>query len=185
VDFEFAAKGDRGPVRIHFYSGENNKPPLEVTKTTAGDLGCLVVGEEGTLSAGLWNTDCAVWLRGDDRFHGADDPRVAEVAFTQPRIQTEVLKWDPRRTAKGQRPRWSRVNNSHMFEWALACTGEAEAYSPFEIGARITEIGMLGVLALRMQRPIEWDAAGRRAVGLPEADSIIDPTPRKIWAGEG
>ena len=88
---------------------------------------------------------------------------------------TEVLKWDPRLAAKGQRPRWSAVNNSHMFEWVLACAGDAKSYSPFEIGARITEVGMLGVLALRMQKTIVWDAEKRQAVGMPEADAIIDP----------
>ena len=79
--------------------------------------------------------------------------------------------------AKGERPRWSKVNNSHMFEWVLACAGNTKTYSPFEIGARITEVGMLGVLALRMQQPIVWDAATCSAVGLPAADAIIDPEP--------
>jgi hypothetical protein len=64
-----------------------------------------------------------------------------------------------------------------MFEWVRACAGEGKTYSPFEIGGRITEVGMLGILALRMQKPIMWDAANRRAVGLPEADAIIDPKP--------
>ena len=65
-----------------------------------------------------------------------------------------------------------------MFEWVLACAGDAKAYSPFEVGARITEIGMLGVLALRMQQPIRWDAENRRAIGLPAADALINPAPR-------
>jgi hypothetical protein len=137
----------------------------------------LIVGRDATLSAGLWNTDCNIRFHGDKDFQGATHPEVAKIAKTQPRIDTEVLKWDPRRTAQGQRPRWSQVNNSHMFEWVLACAGDAKSYSPFEIGAQITEVGMLGVLALRMQKPILWDAANRKAVGLPEADAIIDPRP--------
>ncbi len=60
---------------------------------------------------------------------------------------------------------------------ALACAGDAKSYSLFEIGARITEVGMLGALALRMQQPIVWDAEIRLAVGMPEADAIIDPKP--------
>ena len=177
VTYEFAAKGERGPVRLIFYSGDNNIPPQEVTQGSVESTGCLIVGSEGTLSAGLWNTDCNVRLKGAKEFRGADQPEVAKIAKTQPRIDTEVLKWDPSKAAQGQRPRWSRVNNSHMFEWVLACAGDAKSYSPFEIGARITEIGMLGVLALRMQKPIVWDAVNRRATGLPEADAIIDPKP--------
>ena len=177
VTFEFAAKGNRGPVKLIFYSGENNHPPNEVTQGPVDTTGCLIVGSEGTLSAGLWNTDCNVRLKGAKEFRGADQPEVAKIPKTQPRIDTETLKWDPAKAAKGQRPRWSKVNNSHMFEWVLACAGDAKSYSPFEIGARITEVGMLGVLALRMQKPIVWDAAKRQAVGLPEADAIIDPKP--------
>jgi hypothetical protein len=64
-----------------------------------------------------------------------------------------------------------------MFEWVLAYAGDTKTYSPFEIGARITEIGMLGVLALRLQKPILWDAVNRRATDLPEADAILDPRP--------
>ena len=177
VTFEFAAKGNRGPVKLIFYSGDNNHPPNEVTQGPVDTTGCLIVGSEGTLSAGLWNTDCNVRLKGSKEFRGADQPEVAKIAKTQPRIDTETLKWDPAKAAKGQRPRWSKVTNSHMFEWVLACAGDAKTYSPFEIGARITEVGMLGVLALRMQKPILWDAENRRATGLPEADAIIDPKP--------
>ena len=36
---------------------------------------------------------------------------------------------------------------------------------------------MLGVLAMRMHKPIVWDAEKRQAVGLPEADALIDPKP--------
>lgn len=177
VTFDFPAKGKRGPVKLFFYSGENHLPPDHVTQGAVGSTGCLVVGSEGTLSAGLWNTDCSVRLRGATDFSGANHPEIAKIEKTQPRIDTEVLKWDPQRAAKGERPKWSAVNNSHMFEWVLACAGDAKSYSPFEIGARITEIGMLGVLSLRMQQPIVWDAATRQAVGLPEAAALIDPQP--------
>ena len=153
VTFDFPAKGDRGPVKVYFYSGDKNFPPEHVTQGAVDSTGCLIVGSQGTLSAGLWNTDCNIRLRGDKQFRGADHPEVAKVPKTQPRIDTEVLKWDPRRTAQGQRPHWSSVNNSHMFEWVLACAGDAKSYSPFEIGARITEVGMLGVLASACNSP--------------------------------
>ncbi len=175
VTFDFAAKGKRGPVKLYFYSGDKHFPPNEITKGPVDTTGCLIVGSEGTLSAGLWNTGCNVRLKGATEFSDANQPEVAKIAKTQPRIDTEVLKWDPRLAAKGHRPRWSAVNNSHMFEWVLACAGDAKSYSPFEIGARITEVGMLGVLALRTQKTIVWDAAKRQAVGMPEADAIIDP----------
>lgn len=177
VTFDFPAKGKRGPVKLFFYSGDKHLPPDQVTQGPVGSTGCLIVGSEGTLSAGLWNTDCNIRFKGSPSFQGAGQAEVAKLAKTQPRIDTQVLKWDPKRAAAGERPKWSAVNNSHMFEWVLACAGDAKSYSPFEIGARITEVGMLGVLALRLQKPIIWDATKRQAVGLPEADAIIDPKP--------
>jgi len=175
VTYHFAAKGDRGPLRLVFRSGDKNLPPDAVMKGTASLTGCIVVGTEGSLSAGLWNTDCRVALGNAAEFGGADQPEVAKIPRTEPRIDTAGLAWDERKAAAGERPRWSKVNNSHMFEWVRACAGEGRTYSPFEIGARITEIGMIGLLALRLGRPIEWDASARRAVGLPEADRLIDP----------
>jgi predicted dehydrogenase len=185
VTFDFPAKGNRGPVKLYFYSGDKHFPPDHVTQGPVDSTGCLIVGSEGTLSAGLWNTGCNIRLKGTSEFSGANHPEVAKIPKTQPRIDTQVLKWDPRRAAEGQRPKWSAVNNSHMFEWVLACAGDAQTYSPFQIGARITEIGMLGVLALRMQKTIIWDADKRQAIGLPEADAIIDPPPatRKYLPG--
>jgi len=177
VTFDFAAKGERGPVRIVFRSGEKNLPPEEVTRGVTSPTGCIVVGTDGSLSAGLWNTDCRVRLGAATEFGAADQPEVARIPRTEPRIDTAGLAWDASKAARGERPRWSKVDNSHMFEWVRACAGEGRAYSPFEIGARITEVGMIGLVALRLGRPVEWDAAGRRAVGLPEAAPLIDPAP--------
>jgi predicted dehydrogenase len=177
ITYDFPANASRGPIKLTFYSGDKNLPPAEITQGPVGSTGCLIVGSEGTLSAGLWNTDCNVRFKGAKEFSGAGHPEIAKLAKTQPRIDTEALKWDPKRAAQGQRPKWSAVNNSHMFEWVLACAGDAKSYSPFEIGSRITELGMLGVLALRMQQPIVWDATQRQAVNLPAAQAIIDPVP--------
>jgi hypothetical protein len=30
-------------------------------------------------------------------------------------------------------------------------------------------------LALKLQKPIEWDAANRRVVGIPEAAALVSP----------
>lgn len=177
VTYHFAAKGDRGPLRLVFRSGDANLPPAEVTLGQASPTGCVVVGTEGALSAGLWNTDCRVRLGDESEFGGMDRPEVARIPRTEPRINAAGLAWDGKKAAAGERPRWGAVNNSHMFEWVRACAGEGRCYSPFEIGTRMTEAGMIGLLALRLGRPIEWDAAARRATGLPEADRLIDPAP--------
>ena len=120
--------GEAGTILAEVHWRTSAVTVFKVTQGPVDSTGCLIVGSEGTLSAGLWNTDCHVRRKGDTAFRGADQGEVEKIAKTQPRIDTEVLKWDPRRAAKGQRPRWSMVNNSHMFEWVLACAGDAKSY---------------------------------------------------------
>jgi len=69
----------------------------------------------------------------------------------------------------------------HHREWLDACKGGQPAGSNFAYGARLTEIVLLGVLALRSGRRIEWDAANVKAKGLPEADALIRERTRKGW----
>lgn len=51
----------------------------------------------------------------------------------------------------------------------------------FEYGARLTEITLLGVLALRLGQKIAWDAARMQVPGTPAADEIIHGTYRNGW----
>lgn len=69
----------------------------------------------------------------------------------------------------------------HHRDWVDACKGGAPASSPFSYAAHLTEIALLGVLSLRTQKPIEWDAPAMKATGLPEADAFIRESYRKGW----
>lgn len=51
----------------------------------------------------------------------------------------------------------------HHREWLDACKGGEQAASNFEYGARLTEIGLLGLLAVRARKPITWDAQNMAA----------------------
>jgi hypothetical protein len=48
-------------------------------------------------------------------------------------------------------------------------------------GARLTEIGLLGLLAVRAGRPFEWDARNMQAKGMPELEPVIRGSYRKGW----
>lgn len=69
----------------------------------------------------------------------------------------------------------------HHREWLDACKGGPAPSSNFEYGARLTEIALLGTLALRTGKPIEWDAQTLRAKGFPEADRFIREPVRPGW----
>ncbi len=48
--------------------------------------------------------------------------------------------------------------SSHIDEWLEACRGRGRTSSPFLYGARLTEICLLGNVALRAGRSLKWDA---------------------------
>ncbi|HPP52261.1 MAG TPA: hypothetical protein PK777_04860, partial [Thermoguttaceae bacterium] len=51
----------------------------------------------------------------------------------------------------------------------------------FETGARIAEVFLPGILALRLNRPIQWDAQNLKVPGVPEADPWIQNNYRTKW----
>ena len=46
----------------------------------------------------------------------------------------------------------------------------------------LTEICLLGNLAVRTGKPIEWDAEGMRATNVPEANAFLDEPYRTGWS---
>ena len=72
-------------------------------------------------------------------------------------------------------------SKGHHRDWLDACKGGPPAGSHFEYGARLTELGLLGVLALRLGKRIDWDAERMEARGLPEAEPIINGRYRAGW----
>jgi predicted dehydrogenase len=84
--------------------------------------------------------------------------------------------------ANAERPKQTLARSKgHHREWLDACKGGKPAGSNFEYGARLTEIALVGALALRTGRPIDWDAVNLKAKGLPEADPLIKENYRKGW----
>ncbi len=77
-------------------------------------------------------------------------------------------------------PKLKRSNGHHR-EWIDACKGGDPATSPFAYAAHLTEIALLGLLSLRTQKPVNWDATAMKATGLPAADAFIKETYRKGW----
>jgi predicted dehydrogenase len=164
ITFRFPARGKREPALIKFYTG-GDMPPAEALvgmKETFGRIdrtGCLLVGDKGTLSAGLWNNLCYLRMKGEKKFRGASNHDAAK----------SVPKSLPR--AAG-----------HMQEWLDACKGGPKTLSPFEFGGHVTEIGAAGVVALRLNRNIRWSGAEMKVEGVPEAAPLIKPQYRKGFA---
>jgi predicted dehydrogenase len=72
-------------------------------------------------------------------------------------------------------------SNGHHRDWLDAIKGGPQASSHFEYGARLTEITLLGILALRAGKQCHWDAQAMQVTNFPEADAIIKENYRKGW----
>ncbi len=163
IRYRFPARGKLGPVTVHVYDGgmypENGE--LDVLLPTFGKrprVGCLLIGEKGHLSAGLWNTECYVKLSEDKKFLHAN--------------KHEAAKAIPERIPRSP---------GHMDEWVDAIYGKAKTFSNFNFGGHLTEIGLAGNVALRMQCDIEWDGENMCVPGAPEANRYVRKKNREKW----
>jgi hypothetical protein len=62
-----------------------------------------------------------------------------------------------------------------------AATGARPGYSNFDVAAYLTEIILLGCVALRVGKKLEWDGPNMRATNAPEAAPFIRREYRLGW----
>jgi hypothetical protein len=71
-------------------------------------------------------------------------------------------------------------------EWTEACKGNGTPGSSFPgHSARLTEMVLLGNLAVRTREIIEWDSIKGRVSNVEEANRFIDEPYRKGWSLKG
>ena len=70
---------------------------------------------------------------------------------------------------------------NHMEEYLDACKGKLKTFQPFSIAANVAEIAMVGMVALRLNQPIEWDSENLKVKNLPAADKWVHLPVRKQW----
>ena len=73
-----------------------------------------------------------------------------------------------------------RVKNEDV-EWLDACRGGQPALSNFGHSGPFTEVVLLGNLAIRLAKPIEWDGERMEAHNAPEAAELIRRSYRSGW----
>jgi predicted dehydrogenase len=79
-------------------------------------------------------------------------------------------------------PRTMPRSPGHYEEWVAACKGGPRPVSNFDYAGPLTEIVLLGVLALRAPgRRLEWDSANLRVKNAPELNRFVRPEYRKGW----
>jgi len=63
--------------------------------------------------------------------------------------------------------------------WVDAAKGKTQVSCPFEYAAQLTEIMLLGVVALRAGKRIEYDAKNMRVTNVAAANELLQRQPRQ------
>ena len=160
VDFctyHFAATATRGPITVQWYNN-GLRPPLPLGLDPDDPKQRLGEGENGLLIIGEKGyLTCGGWSG-------------------MPRLLPLDLHLNYKRPAKTL----PRVKGHHA-DWLQGCKGGTPPCSNFEYGARLTEFMLLGPLARRVRKVIEWDPVGMKATNVPDAQKYIEGSYRRGW----
>ncbi|WP_146521180.1 Gfo/Idh/MocA family protein [Stieleria varia] len=86
-----------------------------------------------------------------------------------------------RREAVGQVPQSLPRSAGHHRDWIDAIKGQGSASSEFHYGAKLTEITLLGLVALRSRERIEYDAEAMKVTNSDPADQLLHGQYRNGW----
>src|SRR5687768_8301790 len=139
--YEFPARGTKPPVKLTWYDGgmfPPTPPEFPDGEKLNGEGGAIMVGTKGKVIYDTYGLKSR--LLPDSLHKSVGDP-----PKTLPRIAT-----------------------SHETNWSNACKGEGQASTPFEYAAKLTEVMLLGVVALRAGTKIHYDAANMRITNSKE-----------------
>jgi hypothetical protein len=166
VTWEFPARANLPPLTLYWYDG-GMKPhrPAELDhKIEMPSDGLLFVGEKGKLIAGYYGGN-PFGSRGRGLVGGLLLPEERFRDFQQP---TKTM------------PRCEE--SDHYREWTQACKTGTRTICPIEFGCEMTEVALLGSLALRTRRVLEWDNKTMRITDNEQANSLVDPPYRAGWS---
>ncbi len=145
--YEFADRVKVHPaVTLTWYDG-GKRPPRPRDLPPEADLddnGIYFVGDKGTMVCGGWSGPPTLY------------PILRRYEFKAP------LPTIPR--SIGHRPEWIQACKDHKPE---------DAKAGFAYSGPFTEALLVGNLAVRLQKRIEWDAGRMSAPNAPEADALI------------
>ncbi len=147
VRLNFPARGKMPPLQWTWYDGgllPARPPELEEARKLQ-DNGTLLIGSKATV--------------------------VCEMYYDSIRIIPEAKM---KEMAPGLPPKTiPRVAGGHFAEWIRACKGGTPAGSNFEYSSRLTESVLIGNVAIRANRRIEWDSASMKVTNPASANEFV------------
>ena len=154
--YEFPRRGLMPPVDLHWYDGGlmPKRPELLPDDVQLNrEGGVIYIGERGIL--------------------------MHETYGRRPRIWPESLRAE----AEAVPQTIARVEGGHVDNWIRACKGEEETVSPISYGADLTEVMLLGIVALRagQGKKIYYDATAMRVTNDEDANQYLTREYRAGW----
>src|SRR6266436_1435688 len=144
--YEFPARGSMPPVKLTWYDGglKPNKPEELGDEELKQEGGALLIGSKGKL--------------------------LHDTYGLKPRLLPKSLH-----DSSGKPPqKLPRIDKeAHEMNWVDAAKGKGEASCPFEYAARLTEVMLLGIVALRAGTKIHYDAANMRVTNVAQANDYL------------
>jgi predicted dehydrogenase len=152
--FEFPARGEKPPVKLSWYDPPNKPEDFEALAPQLSDK----LKGEGILFIGENGMLCTDYT---------EHRLLPQEKFKDFKAPTTRLAHSP----------------GHQLEWVNAClkNDPSAASAPFAYGALLTETVMLGTIALRTGKTLEWDAEKMKFRDCPEADAMLGYDYRPGW----
>ena len=176
VNYEFPARGDMQPVKVIWYEGRKDgklvHPPEELVQKVLKEAG--VKGKNGkppelNSSGSLMVGDKGVMYSPHD-YGGAWDLLPKE-AFKDYKAPPQTLPRNPEGGDEGQK-----------IEWLVAAKGGPAALSNFDYAGMLTEFILLGNVAIKAGKKLEWDGPNMKFTNAPDADKFLKREYRKGWS---
>jgi hypothetical protein len=184
IRFEFPARDGMPPLKFWWYDGNPGdefikplRPSKEIIKEITANgkplpaSGCLLVGEKGKIfSPDDYGSQFSILFNGDSEFQPANKGG----------MEHEAIKNIPQTV-----PRAPHVDGhpAHNEEWFRMMRDGTPSYSNFDIAAYLTEIILLGVVAMRVGvgRKMEWDGPNMMSPNIEEAARFVKRENREGW----
>ena len=154
VTYEFPSRDGMAPVKLTWYDGGLLPPRPEELVDEYGGNGEFIIGDKGTIRHGS---------------HGASGARI----IPEEKMRDYMNNLPPK-TIK-------RVKGHHA-DWIEACKGGDPASSNFDYGGPLTEMVLLGVLAMRIpNQKLLWDSEKLEFTNSSEATELVKPVYENGW----
>ena len=167
IRYCFPAREDQPPVEVTWYDGGRQpSPPGHLPYLReVGSNGCVFLGEEHTMMFGP-----TVFGTTPGQVGPRTIPEFTQIENKKPVERIPAVKGGD----------WTK-GNRHIQEWLSACRSGRQPCASFDDSARLTEMVLLGNVALQSENPIEWDSRKMQITNVPDANRFIRREYRTGW----